>query len=175
MAGDAADELERWVMGDSFPSMPSLASHVRELTENMQLASQLLRRARDQQLARSREQFNQHQIETVFVPGERVRLWKRVPIRRKNGSEEVASKLKLFNREYEVVRKEGTRYYIRDVITGKETDVHVSQIARMRSAIGDGDEALTPETNDGESQKHRQRERTRRHTEQFDERHPIQT
>ena len=152
------DELERWVMGDSLPSMPSLASHVRELTENMQLASQLLRRARDQQLARSREQFNQHQIETVFVPGERVRLWKRVPIRRKDGSEEIASKLKLFNREYEVVRKEGTRYYIRDVITGKETDVHVSQIARMRSAIGDGDEALTPEINDGDSENHLQLE-----------------
>ena len=42
-------------------------------------------------------------------------------------------KLKLFNKEYQVVSRDGTRYKIRDVITGKEADVHVSQIARMRS------------------------------------------
>ena len=46
---------------------------------------------------------------------------------------EIASKLKLFNKEYQVVSRAGTRYKIRDVITGKEADVHVSQIARMRS------------------------------------------
>ena len=48
--------------------------------------------------------------ETIFIPGERVRLWKRAPITRKDGSEEIASKLKLFNRVYEVVGRSGTRY-----------------------------------------------------------------
>ena len=135
------NELERWVMGDAVPAMSSLADHYKELTENIKLATELLRGARAQQLSVSREHFNQHQIETVFVPGERVRLWKRVPIRRADGSEEVASKLKLFNRPYDVVSRQGTRYVIRDPVTQKETLAHVSQIARMRSVETSDDDA----------------------------------
>ena len=54
------------------------------------------------------------------------------------------SKLKLFNKEYLVVKREGTRYRIRDVITGKETDAHVSQIARMRSHEDEREEEAAP-------------------------------
>ena len=97
------NELDRLAMGDAVPAMPSLADHVRDLTAHLKLAGQLLRSARQAQLASTRESFNQHQVETIFIPGERVRLWKRVPITRKDGSEEIASKLKLFNRVYEVV------------------------------------------------------------------------
>ena len=73
-----------------------------------------------------------------------MRLWKRVPIRRHEGSVEIASKLKLFNKEYQVVSRAGTRYRIRDVITGKETDAHVSQIARMRSHEDEREEEAAP-------------------------------
>ena len=126
-------ELERLQTGGALPSMPSLDEHTKELQKHLELATQLLTAAREKQLAVSREKFNQSQVETIFIPGEHVRLWKRVPIRRKEGSVEIASKLKLFNKEYQVVSRAGTRYKIRDVITGKEADVHVSQIARMRS------------------------------------------
>ena len=126
-------ELERLQTGGALPSMPSLDEHTKELQKHLELATQLLTAAREKQLAVSREKFNQNQVETIFIPGEYVRLWKRVPIRRKEGSVEIASKLKLFNKEYQVVSRAGTRYKIRDVITGKEADVHVSQIARMRS------------------------------------------
>ena len=104
----------------------------------------MLTAAREKQLAVSREKFNQSQVETIFIPGEHVRLWKRVPIRRHEGSGEIASKLKLFNKEYLVVKREGTRYRIRDVITGKETDAHVSQIARMRSYEDEREEEAAP-------------------------------
>lgn len=127
------NELDRLAMGDAVPAMPSLADHVRDLTAHLRLAGQLLRSARQAQLASTRESFNQHQVETIFIPGERVRLWKRVPITRKDGSEEIASKLKLFNRVYEVVGRSGTRYELRDAQTGRQTTAHVSQIARMRS------------------------------------------
>ena len=50
----------------------------------------------------------------------------------------------MFNKEYEVVHREGTRYRIRDVITGKETDAHVSQIARMRSHADEREEDSAP-------------------------------
>ena len=144
-------ELDRLAMGDAVPSAPSLSEHVRSLTEHLQLATTLLRSARAKQLARSREHFNQHQVETVFIPGETVRLWKRVPIRRKDGSEEIASKLKIFNKVYEIVRREGTRYVIRDPITLKETTAHVSQIARMRSGDNDGDESQPRVSSDSDA------------------------
>ena len=35
-----------------------------------------------------------------------------------------------------VVSRQGNNYTIRDVIAGKETVAHVSQIARMRSPVG---------------------------------------
>ena len=69
----------------------------------MKLSSRLLREARERTLARSREAFNEHQVHTQFEPGERVRLWKRVAIRRKVGSDEISSKLKIFNTVYVVV------------------------------------------------------------------------
>ena len=96
-------ELERLQTGGALPSMPSLDEHTKELQKHLELATQLLTAAREKQLAVSREKFNQNQVETIFIPGEHVRLWKRVPIRRKEGSVEIASKLKLFNKEYQVV------------------------------------------------------------------------
>ena len=145
-------ELERLQTGGALPSMPSLDEHTQELQKHLQLATQLLTAAREKQLAVSREKFNQNQVETVFIPGEHVRLWKRAPIRRQEGSGEIASKLKLFNKEYQVVQRSGTRYRIRDVLTGKETDAHVSQIARMRSHDDERDEESAPvaEAQDGE-------------------------
>ena len=63
----------------------------------MELASRLLREARERTLARSREAFNEHQVHTQFEPGERARLWKHIAIRRKAGSDEISSKLKIFS------------------------------------------------------------------------------
>ena len=145
------NELDRLVMGDSLPVGPPLSEHVKQLTEHMELASKLLLAARSSQLARSREQFNQHQIEVVFAPGEHVRLWKRVPIRRVDGSEDIASKLKLFNREYEVVKRSGTRYVIRDILTGKETEAHITQLARMRAPLDDDDLDMSSSSSPGEN------------------------
>ena len=129
-------DLERFELGDALPTLPALSDHVKELTGHMKLASRLLREARERTLARSREAFNEHQVHTQFEPGERVRLWKRVAIRRKVGSDEISSKLKIFNTVYVVVSRQGNNYTIRDVISGKETVAHVSQIARMRSPVG---------------------------------------
>ena len=39
------NELERWVMGDAIPAMSSLSDHYKELTENIKLATDLLRSA----------------------------------------------------------------------------------------------------------------------------------
>ena len=96
----------------------------------MKLASELWT------LARSREAFNEHQVHTQFEPGERVRPWKRIAIRRKVGSDEISSKLKIFNTEHVVVSRQGNNYTTRDAISGQETVSHVSQIARMRSPVG---------------------------------------
>ena len=73
------------MMSGALPSMPSLDEHTKELQKHLELATQLLTAAREKQLAVSREKFNQNQVETIFIPGEYVRLWKRVPIRRKEG------------------------------------------------------------------------------------------
>ena len=102
------------------------------MQKHLQLATQLLTAAREKQLAVSREKFNQSQVETIFIPGEHVRLWKRVPIRRHEGSGEIASKLKLFNKEYLVVKREGTRYRIRDVITWLAGEPFQAQITTWR-------------------------------------------
>ncbi len=75
--------------------------------------------------ARSRERFNENMIEVQLQPGERVRLWKRVPIRHDADPSEVASKLKLFNKIHIVVRRvpESTsRYIIRAEAGGKEIE-----------------------------------------------------
>ena len=63
-------------------------------------------------------------------------LSKRVVVRRKVGSDEVSTKLKIFNTVYEVVSRQGSMYTIRDIITGRETTAVPSQIARMRSPAG---------------------------------------
>ena len=128
--------LERFELGDALPTLPALSAHLKELTGHMKLASRLLREARERTLARSREAFNEHQVHTQFEPGERVRLWKRVAIRRKVGSDDISSKLKTFNTVHVVVSRQGNNYTIRDAISGKETVAHVSQIARMRSPVG---------------------------------------
>ena len=73
-----------------------------------------------------------------------MRLWKRVGVRHDADDGEVASKLKLFNHVYEVVRRVGSNYVIRDIQTGRELPkpVNVTQIARMRSAVA---ESVEPE------------------------------
>ena len=128
-------DLECLQKGDALPTGAPLNEHVKTLTEQMKLASALLLAARKQQLLRSRESFNQHQIETHFEVGERVRLHKRVGIRRDDElrTGEIASKFKLFNTIYEIVSRQGNNYTIRDVATGREVPANVSQIARMRS------------------------------------------
>ena len=63
----------------------------------MKLTSWLLGEARERALARSRKAFNEHQVHTQLEPGERVWLWKRIAIRRMVGSDEIYSKLKIFN------------------------------------------------------------------------------
>ena len=128
-------DLQRFELDGAFPILPALSDHPKELTGHMRLASRLLllREARERTLARSREAFNEHQVHTQFEPGERVRLWKRIAIRRKVGSDEISSKLKIFSTVYVVVSRQGNNCTIRDVISGKETVAHVSQIARMRS------------------------------------------
>ena len=94
-------DLERFELGDALPTLPALSDHLKELTGHMELASRLLREARERTLARrSREASNEHQVHTQFEPGERVRLWKRVAIRRKVGSDEISSKLKIFSTVY---------------------------------------------------------------------------
>ena len=80
--------------------------------------------------------MNEHQVHTQFEPGECVRLWKRIAIRRKVGSDEISSKLKIFSTVYVVVSRQGNNYTIRGAISGKETVAHVSQIAHMRSPVG---------------------------------------
>ena len=129
-------DLGRFELGDALPTLTALSDHLKELTGHMKLASRLLREARERTLARSREAFNERQVHTQFEPGERVRLWKRVAIRRKVGSDEISSKLKIFSTVYIVVSRQGNNYTIRDVISGKETVAHVSQIARTRSPVG---------------------------------------
>ena len=129
-------EIERQQLGDALPSFDTLSAHVKLLNANMVLAAQLLRVARAKVLQITREKFNQHQVEVTFSPGERVRLHKRVPVVHGANPDEVSSKLKLFNFEYEIIGPVGdskTRYYIRNVVTGAETDAYINQIARMRS------------------------------------------
>ena len=93
-------DLGRFELGDALPTLPALSDHLKELTGHMKLASRLLREARERTLARSRAAFHEHQVHTQFEPGERVLLWKRVAIRRKVGSDEISSQLKIFNTVY---------------------------------------------------------------------------
>jgi hypothetical protein len=98
------------------------------------LAVEILTKARDHTLAASRGKINANQTEVNFEPGERVRLWKRVVVRRNaNASDLESSKLKLFNSEFEVVKRVGNNQEIKDVITGKVTTAIMAQIARIRS------------------------------------------
>ena len=125
--------------GLAVTSGPTLDEHVKDVEKHLKLAEQLLKEARDKVLAKSREQFNQKQIEVVYEPGELVRYYNYVPIRRQVDEPElpadvlVASKLKLRNKKYVVVSRKGTIYVLRNTDTGKERRAHVSQIARMRS------------------------------------------
>ena len=104
-----SSDLERLELGDIFLTLPALSDHPKELTGHMRLASRLLllREARERTLARSREAFNEHQVHTQFEPGERVRLWKRIAIRRKVDRDEISSKLKIFNTVHVVVSRQG--------------------------------------------------------------------
>ena len=120
---------------------PALDEHVKEVEKNLKVAERLLTVAREETLRKSRERFNQNMIETSFEPGELVRYYNYVPIRRANddGTEytadlEIASKLKLKNRVYRVVSNKGTVYEMENVETGKPGRAHVSQLARMRTA-----------------------------------------
>ena len=72
-------------------------------------------------------------------------------IRRKVGSDEISSKLKISNTVYVVVSRQGNNYTIRDAISGKETVAHASQIARMRSPVGpEGSEEVSALTQNDE-------------------------
>ena len=142
-------ELERKMLGDALPAPKSLNEHVQQLNKHLQLAQELLLAARERQLAATRESFNQDKIEIHLQPGERVRLWKRVPLRHGADPNEIASKLKIFNTIHVVVRALGSnssRYLIRSEATGKETEAHISQLARMRSSASPTDTpAATPD------------------------------
>ena len=130
-------ELERVQLRNALPTPPSLDDHHKMLQHNLAVATKLLQAARAEQLHKSRESFNQHQIEVKFQPGERVRLHKRLPLRHGADPDEISSKLKIFNHEYEIVKPIGdstSRYQIRSTTTGQVTDAHVSQFTRMRSA-----------------------------------------
>ena len=98
-------DLERFELGGALPTLHALSDHLKELTGHMRLASRLLREARERTLARSHEAFNEHQVHTQFEPGERVRLWKRIAIRGKVGSDEISSKLKISNTVHVVVSR----------------------------------------------------------------------
>ena len=139
-------ELERLELGDALPTAPPLSEHMKELKKHMDLAVEILCRARDRTLAASREKFNANQTEVNFEPCERVRLWKRVVVRRHaNASDLESSKLKLFNSEFEVVKRVwglGNNYEIKDVITGKVTTAIVTQITRIRSVAPPAPEPL---------------------------------
>ena len=62
------------IEGDALPTGAPLNEHVKTLTEQMKLASALLLAARKQQLLRSRESFNQHQIETHLAASQSLRF-----------------------------------------------------------------------------------------------------
>ena len=129
-------EIEQHLLDGAIPNTErSLDEHVLELQKNIVLAAQLLRAARNSTLEKSREKFNQKQIEVTFHEGERVRLWKHVTVRHGADENEISTKLKLDNAEYVVVGPIGestTRYKLKHAVTGKEKDAHVSQFARMR-------------------------------------------
>ena len=106
----------------------------------MELAEKMLIAARREVLEKSKERFDQTQIEEKFEPGEHVRYFNRLIVRRDDAAE-VSTKLKLRNTRYVVVRRLSySRYLIKHLYTGREKDAHVTQIARMRL-----DEATAPE------------------------------
>ena len=59
-------EPERLELGDALPSAPPLSEHMKELTKHMELAVELLSKARDRTLVASREKFNSNQTEVNF-------------------------------------------------------------------------------------------------------------
>ena len=121
------------LVDDAERALPAqtLDAHTQELQRHMKMASDMLLAARTKVLAKSKERFDQHQIEEVFEPGEHVRLWNRL-VARKDDIAEVGSKLKLRNTRYVVVsRLSPSRYRVRHLYTGREKDAHVSQIARI--------------------------------------------
>ena len=77
-------DLERFELRGALPTLPALSDYPKELTGHIKLASRLLFEARERTLARSRGAFNEHKVHTQFEPGERVRFWKRIAIRRKS-------------------------------------------------------------------------------------------
>ena len=119
---------------------PALDEHVAEVKKNLELAEKMLIAARREVLEKSKERFDQTQIEEKFEPGEHVRYFNRLIVRRDDAAE-VSTKLKLRNTRYVVVRRLSySRYLIKHLYTGREKDAHVTQIARMRL-----DEATAPE------------------------------
>ena len=69
-------------------------------------------------------------------------------VRHGANDEEAASKLKIFNSVHVVVKALGdasTRYLTRNEATGKETEAHISQIARMRApSVQQHDHEIAP-------------------------------
>ena len=125
-------DLECLQKGDALPTGAPLSEHVKTLTEQMKLASALLLAARKQQLQRSRESFNQNQIETHFEVGERVRrqTWGFGEMMSSGPAIARSSSSPCDVRDRQSVEVTTT---IRDVATGREVPAGISQIARMRS------------------------------------------
>ena len=72
-----------------------------------------------------------------------MRLWARVVARRHaNASDLESSKPKLFNSEFEVAKRVGNNYEIKNVITGNVTTANVTQIARICSVAPPAPESL---------------------------------
>ena len=77
----------------TFDSTTTIGAHAKELKKHMDLAVDILSKARDHTLAASREKFDANQTEVNFEPGERVRLWKRIVVRRNANASNLESSM----------------------------------------------------------------------------------
>ena len=125
-------DMALWEADEAGTAGLPMSEQVRELKKHMMLAEEQLLRARKVTLAKSREAFNENQVEEVFYPGEHVRYYNRLSARR-HEKDEVGSKFKLRNVRYIIVKQlSPSRYLIKHSVTEIEKEAHVSQIARMR-------------------------------------------
>ena len=69
----SCNSVSMWSSSFALPSAPPLPGHMKELTKHMELAVEILSKARDRTLAASREKINANQTKVNFEPGERGR------------------------------------------------------------------------------------------------------